>query len=61
MSRQPEIRKPEKQIENEIVYHPMAVAEPVKDEKVEAILLRLNEVEAWISQHNKYHFGGLYK
>jgi hypothetical protein len=51
----------QKQVQPGVIYHPMAVQEPAKDEQIEALILRLNAAEEWISQHNKYHFGGLYK
>ncbi len=42
-------------------YVPMAAPLISTDEKIEALTLRIDALEKAVSQHNKYHFGGISK
>ena len=58
MAKKKEDPKPEEPQE-EIVYKPMAVKEPDPLERLAALELRMAAMEKVISQHNRYHFGGV--
>jgi len=55
---EPKEPKPEEP-QDEIVYKPMAVPEPDPLERLAALELRMAIMEKAVSQHNRYHFGGL--
>jgi len=40
-------------------YKPMAVPEPDPIERLAALELRMAAMEKAVSQHNRYHFGGV--
>jgi len=50
---------PEAPVEGEEVYKPMAVPEPDPLERIAALELRMAQMEKAVSQHNRYHFGGV--
>jgi len=50
---------PEAPVEEEEVYKPLAVPEPDPIERLAALELRMAIMEKAVSQHNRYHFGGL--
>jgi len=58
MAKKKEDPKPEEPQE-EIVYKPMAVPEPDPIERLAALELRMAAMEKAVSQHNRYHFGGV--
>ena len=51
--------EPGKDVSQEEPYKPMAVPEPTALERLAALELRIAAAEKAISQHNRYHFGGL--
>ena len=55
---EPKEPKPEEP-QDEIVYKPMAVPEPDPLERLAALELRMAAMEKVVSQHNRYHFGGM--
>ena len=55
---EPKEPKPEEP-QDEIVYKPMAVPEPDPLERLAALELRMAQMEKTVSQHNRYHFGGV--
>lgn len=50
--------KPDPDAPREEPYHPMAVPEPSTEDRLEALELRMKEMEKVVTKHNMYHFGG---
>jgi hypothetical protein len=50
---------PQPDVSQEEPYKPMAVPEPDPLERLAALELRMAAMEKVVSQHNRYHFGGV--
>ena len=54
----PEESKPE-DVQQEEPYKPMAMPEPDPLERLTILEIKVKDLEKRVSQHNKYHFGGM--
>ena len=52
-------KQPDKKVQEPV--RPMAVEEPTLMEEVQALKLRVNELENITNKHTRYHFAGVSK